>query len=106
MKTATKKNVKLIATDLVGRGSFFCANDPEGIAAEWADRFTPSDAAAWLDVGFWDASVADTIRDLGYTPEQIKTISDDQTDRGIEYSSGDLIYALCNRDASSDDISK
>jgi len=34
----------------------------------------------------------------------MKEISEDQADRGIEYSSGDLIYALCNCDASVDDI--
>ena len=103
MKTATKKNTAAIKSDLVSRGVVFCGNDPDGIAAEWSENFTASDAAAWMDVGFWDGSKADTMRTLGYTPESIKAISDAQTDSGIKYSSGDLIYALCNSDASPDD---
>ena len=98
------ERIDMIRSDLIGRGEFFHGGHPNKTAREWAELFTPSDAAAWMDAGFWDAGVAETMSHLGYTPSQIKTISNDQTERNIKYISGDLIYALCNNDASSECI--
>lgn len=103
MTTATKKNVSAIKSDLIRRGDFFHGGRLDQVAADWADVFSASDAAAWMDVGFWDASAAESMRDAAYTPEKALELSDAQRDAGISYSSGDLIYALCNGDASSDD---
>jgi len=99
----TKKNTAAIKSDLVRRGVFFHGGRIDQVAANWADVFSVSDAAAWMDVGFWDASAAESMRDAGYTPEKVLELSDAQRDAGIQYSSGDLIYALCNGDASSSD---
>jgi hypothetical protein len=93
-----------IRSDLIQRNEFFHGGHANQTAGEWAEAFCPSDAASWMDVGFWDAATAETLSHLGYTPAQIKAISDDQTERNIKYNSGDLIYALCNSDASSDCI--
>ena len=90
--------------ELIIRGESFSGSDPDSVAEDWAERFSVSAAAAWMDAGFWDASAAEACKNAGYTPSKMRDIAENQADRGIEYSSGDLIYALCNCDASVDDI--
>ena len=104
MTTVTK--IAAMKSELISRGEFFSGSNPDSIAEDWAERFSVSAAAGWMNAGFWDADAAECCKDAGYTPSKIKAIAEDQTDRGIEYSSGDLIYALCNGDASVDDIAK
>jgi len=100
------KKLKSMKHELIIRGEFFSGNNPDSIAEDWSERFSVSAAAGWMDVGFWDADAAESCKDAGYSPSKMKAISEDQAERGIEYSSGDLIYALCNGDASVDDITK
>ena len=104
MTTAAK--IAAMKAELIIRGEFFSGSNPDSIAEDWVERFSVSVAAGWMNAGFWDASAAEACRDAGYTASKMKAIAEDQADRGIEYSSGDLIYALCNCDASVDDIAK
>jgi hypothetical protein len=104
MTTATK--IAAMKSELISRGEFFSGSNPDSIAEDWAERFSVSAAAGWMNVGFWDADAAESCKDAGYTASKMKAIAEDQADRGIEYSSGDLIYALCNGDASVSDIGK
>jgi hypothetical protein len=100
------KKINAMKHELIIRGECFSGSNPDSIAKDWAERFSVPVAACWMDVGFWDASAAESCRDAGYSPRKMKAISKDQAERGIEYSSGDLIYALCNCDASVDDVAK
>jgi hypothetical protein len=100
------KKLKSMKRELIIRGECFSGSNPDSIAADWAERFTVSVAAGWMDAGFWDADAAESCKKAGYSPRKMQAIAEDQADRGIEYSSGDLIYALCNGDASVDDIEK
>jgi hypothetical protein len=100
----TTTKIAAMKSELISRGEFFYGSNPDSIAEDWAERFSVSVAAGWMDAGFWDACAAESCRDAGYTPREMMAIASDQAGRGIEYSSGDLIYALCNCDASVDDI--
>jgi len=100
------EKINAMRHELIIRGEFFSGSNPDSIAEDWAERFSVSAAAAWMNAGFWDADAAESCRNAGYSPSKMKAIAEDQADRGIEYSSGDLIYALCNGDASVDDITK
>jgi hypothetical protein len=100
------KKINAMKHELIIRGEFFSGSNPDGIAEDWSERFSVSVAAGWMDAGFWDAEAAEACRDAGYTPRKMQAIAEDQAERGIEYSSGDLIYALCNCDASIDDIAR
>lgn len=102
MARATK--IAAMKSELISRGQAFSGSNPDSIAEDWAGRFSVIAAASWMDAGFWDADAAECCRDAGYSPDKIKAIAEDQADRGIGYSSGDLIYALCNCDASMDDL--
>lgn len=93
-------NAKQIESDLISRGSFFAGNDPAGIAEEWADEFSPSDAAAWMDARFWDVSTAAALRDAGLSPQnaidaaEAMIANEDDND----YTDGCPIYSCCNHD--------
>jgi hypothetical protein len=100
------KKIAAMKHELIIRGECFSGSNPDSIAKDWAERFSVSVAACWMDYGFWDADAAESCKDAGYSPRKMYDIAKDQADRGIEYSSGDLIYALCNGDASVDDIAK
>lgn len=104
---ASKTLTAELTAELISRGEFFNGGDAAGIAVDWLDRgFSLSDASEWMDVGFWDAAAAGICRDAGYSPSQCKIIADRQTDAGKVYASGDLIYAICNSDASIEDFSR
>ena len=89
-----------IESDLISRGSFFAGNDPASIAEEWADEFSPSDAAAWMDARFWDVSTAAALRDAGLSPQnaidaaEAMIANEDDND----YTDGCPIYSCCNHD--------
>jgi hypothetical protein len=100
------KKINAMKHELIIRGECYSGSNPDSIAEEWSERFSVPAAAGWMNAGFWDADAAKSCRDAGYSPSKMKAISKDQAERGIEYSGGDLIYAICNGDASVDDIAK
>ena len=100
------KKINAMKHELIIRGECFSGSNPDSIAEDWAERFSVKAAACWMDYGFWDADAAESCKGAGYSPRKMFDIAKDQAERGIEYSSGDLVYALCNGDASVDDIAK
>ena len=102
----TTTKIAAMKHELIIRGECYSGSNPDSIAEDWAERFSVPVAAGWMDAGFWDADAAESCKKAGYSPSKMKAIAEDQVERGIEYSSGDLIYALCNGDVSVDDIAK
>jgi hypothetical protein len=90
---------------VMARGPMFSGNDASGIAAEWLEEM-PDSYDDWMEVGFWEPSTARRCSDAGYSSADMLRIEQEQVEAGIEYASGGLIYALCNNDASAEDIKR
>jgi hypothetical protein len=101
MATATRDD---LMTTLIHAGEMFHGGRADEIAAEWADEFDDDfeAAVAWIEAGYWDAGAAVKLLDLGMSSGDTLAYR-----KGREKDHGygiDPIYAICNGDASIDDL--
>lgn len=84
-----------IAQDIRSRGPMFYGSEAQlpKLAKEWSEEFSPSEAAEWMDAGFWCPLTASLVRDLGIAAKDVAT---------LETSYDDPVYAMCNNDLSID----
>lgn len=67
------------------------------IAADWVGcGFTPSEASAWMDVGFWDHDAADALRAANVNPRLAERRA--KALQAGDYAERDVIYDICNGD--------
>lgn len=59
-------------------------------------------------IGVWEPSVAAALRDAGLTPAQAKAAAERLVEENgsDDYTDGDPIYSVCNRDTRIEDIMK
>lgn len=106
VKAPSPESIPLIlslAAELDSRGDRFAGNSVWDIAADWAEHFDDAtEAAEWMEIGFWDAATAAAVRDLGLTAEQAadkaEALEDACEDASAEYTDGSVIYSVCNND--------
>lgn len=94
---------------LRGYGNRFVGNDAADAAEDWDDcGFSVAAAAAWCEIGCWDAATAHLFVNSGLTPDQVceaaQRLIEACDDPAETYTDGDPIYAACNNDINVDVI--
>jgi hypothetical protein len=92
-----------MADGVTSRGERFAGNNVWDMAEAWTEAgFSATDAAEWMDAGFWDPDTAATVRDTGITAEQAaaraEALVEAAEDAAEDYTDGDPIYSICNGD--------
>lgn len=92
-----------MAAVLTSRDERYTGNNVMDEAADWIDHgFTAETADEWMEVGFWDAGAANTVRAMGLTPQQAaeraEALAEAEEDAAEVYTDGDVIYSICNGD--------
>lgn len=81
--------VAMIALALRREGGMFTGNCLGDTAERWDDTLDPDTAIAWIDAGFWDPDVADSLNAYWVFPEDAVSAIESQ---------GRTVYDACNGD--------